>query len=152
MGSEMCIRDSNQVNPNGTQDPADSDEWWNDAQFYADAANVVSVGAGLLAAGCTLAGFVFPPAFAAAGFFAAVSTGASAISTVFTGIEHGFTSSDFWWSAAGTGLSLVTYGQSKWLGALKPASTAVKPVVGKIAGVVEDGVSSITKDLFDLVA
>ncbi|MCT9112345.1 hypothetical protein N4G69_43355, partial [Streptomyces mirabilis] len=144
---------NNQVNPNGTKDPADSDEWWNDAQWYADAANVVSIGAGFLAAGCTLAGFVFPPAFVAAGFFAEVSVGASAISTVFTGIEHGFTSSEFGWSAASTGLSLVTFGVSKALGAAaKPASTLVKPVVGKIAGVVEDGASSITRDLYRLIS
>lgn len=52
-------KDTNdQINPNGTG--ADADEWWNDAGWYADAFNAISVGAGFLAAGCALATFVFP--------------------------------------------------------------------------------------------
>ncbi|MER5378041.1 ALF repeat-containing protein, partial [Streptomyces sp. NPDC002553] len=141
---------NNQVNPNGTA-AGDADEWWNDAQFYADAANVVSVGAGFLAAGCALAATVFPPALAAAGFFAGVSAGAGALGTLFTGIEHGFTSGAFWESAAGTGLSLVTFGAYKWVGAADKAlgGSVVKPVVSKITDVGEDLVSGITKGLSD---
>ncbi|MEU9954079.1 hypothetical protein AB0E15_38220, partial [Streptomyces sp. NPDC047939] len=124
---------NNQVNPNGTAD-GDADEWWNDAQFYADAANVVSIGAGFLAAGCALAAFVFPPALAAAGFFAGVSAGAGALGTLFTGIEHGFTSGAFFESAVGTGLSLVSFGAYKWVGAADKAlgGGLVKPIVSKI--------------------
>ncbi|NDZ57398.1 hypothetical protein G3I47_08940, partial [Streptomyces anulatus] len=138
---------NDQINPNGTG--ADADEWWNDAGFYADAFNAISVGAGFLAAGCALASFVFPPAAAAAGFFAAVSTGASGLGTLFTGIEHGFTSGEFFESAIGTGLSLVTFGQSKWIGAADKAlgGKLIKPVVGKIADVGEDVVSGATKVL-----
>ncbi|MEU3763303.1 ALF repeat-containing protein, partial [Streptomyces albogriseolus] len=147
---------NDQVNPHGTGD-GDSDEWWNDAQFYADAANVVSIGAGFLAAGCGLAAIVFPPALAAAGFFAGVSAGAGALGTLFTGIEHGFTSGAFWESAVGTGLSLVTFGAYKWVGAADKAlgGALVKPVVGKITEVGEDLVSPITKGLsklYDLAA
>ncbi|WP_392958755.1 hypothetical protein [Streptomyces sp. LN245] len=142
---------NNQVNPNGTKDPADSDEWWNDAQFYADAANAISIGTGFLSACCFAAGFVFPPAFAAASVLAGVSTGASAIGTLFTGIEHGFTSSEFGWSAAGTGLSLVSFGATKWLGAaLKPASKVARPVLVRLPDIAEDGVSSITKGLSEV--
>ncbi|MDX2584920.1 ALF repeat-containing protein, partial [Streptomyces sp. WI04-05A] len=144
---------NNQVNPNGTAN-GDADEWWNDAQFYADAANVVSIGAGFLSAGCALAAFVFPPALAAAGFFAGVSTGAGALGTLFTGIEHGFTSGAFWESAAGTGLSLVSFGAYKWVGAADKAlgGSLVKPVVGKITESGEDLVSGITKSLSDIFA
>lgn len=90
-----------------------------------------------------------PPAAAAAGFFAAVSTGASGLGTLFTGIEHGFTSGEFFESAIGTGLSLVTFGQSKWIGAADKAlgGKLIKPVVGKIADVGEDVVSGATKVL-----
>ncbi|WP_208647980.1 ALF repeat-containing protein [Streptomyces tirandamycinicus] len=138
---------NDQINPNGTS--ADADEWWNDAGFYADAFNAISVGAGFLAAGCALAAFVFPPAAAAAGFFAAVSMGASGLGTLFTGIEYGFTSSEFIDSAIGTGLSLVTFGQSKWIGAADKGlgGKLIKPVVGKIADVGEDVVSGATKVL-----
>ncbi|WP_432072057.1 ALF repeat-containing protein [Streptomyces wuyuanensis] len=141
-------KDTNdQINPNGTG--GDADEWWNDAGFYADAFNAISVGAGFLAAGCALAAFVFPPAAAAAGFFAAVSMGASGLGTLFTGIEHGFSSGEFIESAIGTGLSLVTFGQSKWIGAADKAlgGKLIKPVVGKIADVGEDVVSGATKVL-----
>ncbi|MDQ0760572.1 ALF repeat-containing protein [Streptomyces canus] len=141
-------KDTNdQINPNGTG--ADADEWWNDAGFYADAFNAISVGAGFLAAGCALAAFVFPPAAAAAGFFSAVSMGAGALGTLFTGIEHGFSSGEFIESAIGTGLSLVTFGQSKWLGAADKAAGGqiIKPVVGKIADVGEDVVSGAAKAL-----
>ncbi|MBW8738823.1 MAG: ALF repeat-containing protein, partial [Streptomyces turgidiscabies] len=143
-------KDTNdQINPNGTGAVADADEWWNDAGFYADAFNAISVGAGFLAAGCALAALVFPPAAAAAGFFSAVSMGAGALGTLFTGIEHGFTSGEFVESAVGTGLSLVTFGQSKWLGAADKAAGGklIKPVVGKIADVGEDVVSGATKVL-----
>ncbi|HEY9332143.1 MAG TPA: ALF repeat-containing protein, partial [Streptomyces sp.] len=142
---------NNQVNPNGTAD-GDADEWWNDAQFYADAANVVSIGAGFLAAGCALAAFVFPPALAAAGFFAGVSAGAGALGTLFTGIEHGFTSGAFFESAVGTGLSLVSFGAYKWVGAADKAlgGGLVKPIVGKITDTGEDLVSGITKGLSDI--
>ncbi|MCF0077649.1 ALF repeat-containing protein [Streptomyces lomondensis] len=142
---------NNQVNPNGTAD-GDADEWWNDAQFYADAANVVSIGAGFLAAGCALAAFVFPPALAAAGFFAGVSAGAGALGSLFTGIEHGFTSGAFWESAVGTGLSLVSFGAYKWVGAADKAlgGGLVKPVVSKITDTGEDLVSGITKGLSDI--
>ncbi|MDX3524066.1 ALF repeat-containing protein, partial [Streptomyces scabiei] len=141
-------KDTNdQINPNGTG--ADADEWWNDAGFYADAFNAISVGAGFLAAGCALASFVFPPAAAAAGFFTAVSMGAGALGTLFTGIEHGFSSGEFIESAIGTGLSLVTFGQSKWIGAADKAlgGKLIKPVVGKIADVGEDVVSGAAKAL-----
>ncbi|MGI5048331.1 ALF repeat-containing protein, partial [Streptomyces sp. JAC25] len=138
---------NDQVNPNGTS--PDADEWWNDAEFYADAFNAISVGAGFLAAGCALAAFVFPPAAAAAGVLAGISMGAGALGTLFTGIEHGFSSSEFIGSAVGTGLSLVTFGQSKWLGAADKAlgGKVIKPVVDKITEVGEDLVSPVTKAL-----
>jgi hypothetical protein len=146
--TDPADKDTNdQINPNGTG--GDTDEWWNDAGFYADAFNAISVGAGFLAAGCALAAFVFPPAAAAAGFFSAVSMGAGALGTLFTGIEHGFSSGEFIESAVGTGLSLVTFGQSKWIGAADKAAGGklIKPVVGKIADVGEDVVSGATKVL-----
>lgn len=73
----------------------------------------------------------------------------AALGTLFTGIEHGFSSSEFIGSAVGTGLSLVTFGQSKWLGAADKAlgGKVIKPVVDKITEVGEDLVSPVTKAL-----
>lgn len=48
-----------QVNPNGSN--GDNDEWWNDAQFYADAFSYISIGTGLVAVGLGLAALAFPP-------------------------------------------------------------------------------------------
>lgn len=70
--------------------------------------------------------------------------GAGALSTLFTGIEHGFTSSEFMWAAAGTALSLVTYGQSKWI---TPVAKRVAPVVKEVAEEGKELVSSITSGL-----
>ncbi|SCD55552.1 Short repeat-containing protein of unknown function, partial [Streptomyces sp. TverLS-915] len=152
-GQNPADHDGNdQVNPNGTKEKGDSDEWWNDAQFYADAANAVSIGAGFLAAGCTLAGVVFPPALGAAAVFAGISAGASVLGTVFTGIEHGFTSGEFFTSAVGSGLSLATFGATKWLSAAKVGGKVVEPVLGKLTHVAGEKVSGITKGLFDLVS
>ncbi|NEA43206.1 ALF repeat-containing protein, partial [Streptomyces sp. SID11385] len=143
---------NDQVNPNGTKGHGDSDEWWNDAQWYADAFNVVSVGSGFLAAGCTLAGTVFPPALGAAAVFAGISGGASVISSVFTGIEHGFTSSEFFWSALDSTLSLATFGASKWLTPAKALGKSVVPEVSKITHVAGDKLSSIGKAIYTLGA
>ncbi|MGW2054129.1 hypothetical protein ACWCOZ_09420 [Streptomyces sp. NPDC001840] len=52
---------------------------------------------------------------------------------MFTGIEHGFSSGEFYDSAIGTALNVFTRGQSKWL---VPAKKAISPVVNKVA---EDG-------------
>jgi hypothetical protein len=91
---------------------------------------------------------VFPP-FAvigvpAAAIFAGVSVGAGVLSTLFTGIEYGFTSSAFAWSAAGSALSVVTFGESKLL---TPVAKEVAPVVKEVAQEGGELVSSITSGL-----
>ncbi|WP_437579397.1 hypothetical protein [Sorangium sp. So ce887] len=54
------------------------------------------------------------------------SIGTAGLSTLFTGIEYGFTSSKFASSSASTALVLVTLGQSKWIGALGGTKVATK--------------------------
>ncbi|MCF3144601.1 hypothetical protein [Streptomyces platensis] len=45
---------------------------------------------------------------------------------MFTGIEHGFGSQQFWQSAGSAVLGLITFGQSKWIGALSAGKVATK--------------------------
>ncbi|WP_330287166.1 hypothetical protein [Streptomyces sp. NBC_00576] len=116
------------VNENGSG--GDNDEWYSDGGWWADAFNYVSIGAGFISAGLGVASLVFPP-FAvvgvpAAAIFGGIAMGAGALSTLFTSIEYGFTSGEFMWSAAGTALSLVTYGQSRWI---TPVAKRVAPAV-----------------------
>ncbi|MER5387033.1 hypothetical protein ABT040_43565 [Streptomyces sp. NPDC002688] len=68
------------------------------------------------------------------------------------GVSTTWSADEFFTSAVGTGLSLVTYGQTKWLGAADKAlgGKLIKPVVDKITEVAEGKVSSITKSLVDL--
>lgn len=80
----------------------------------------------------------------AAAIFGGIAMGAGALGTLFTGIEYGFTSSEFMWSAGGTALSLVTYGQSRWV---TPVAKSVAPVVKKVAEEGKELVSSITSGL-----
>ncbi|MFE3640618.1 hypothetical protein ACFXOM_06305 [Streptomyces sp. NPDC059169] len=68
--------------------------------------------------------------------------GSAALSTLFTGFEYGFTSSEFVSFAAGTALVLVTFGQSKWIGALGGTKVATK-----VTQFAHDLVSPITSTL-----
>ncbi|MFD4790565.1 hypothetical protein ACFWN1_26635, partial [Streptomyces sp. NPDC058459] len=131
---------NDQVNPKGTEG-GDKDEWWNDASWWADTADKVSVAAGLLGVGFGVA-CVFFPAAPVLGSIAAICFGvsvvASGISAIATGIEHGFGSGEFAAAAGRTVLSLVTRGGGK-------AASAVKPVINKVEKAAEDLVSPIVK-------
>ncbi|MEV6421048.1 hypothetical protein [Streptomyces sp. NPDC051662] len=82
---------------------------------------------------------------AGAAVFGAISFGAAALSSVFTGIEHGFSSGEFYDSAIGTALNVFTRGQSKWL--VPAAKKVISPVVNKVAEEGKELVSSITSGL-----
>ena len=130
----------------------DKDEWWNDAQFYADAFNWISIGSGFLAAG---AAFIAPwtgpfagPVLAAAGVLGWVSLASAGLSTLFTGIEHGFGSSEFAGSLVGTSLGLLTFGQSKWIGATLEG--VASPVAKRVTQLGSDIISPITGTLSSL--
>ncbi|MFD9486700.1 hypothetical protein ACFWBX_22510, partial [Streptomyces sp. NPDC059991] len=132
-----------QVNENGTGPKREN--WWEDAGWYADAFNCISIGSGLLAGTLGLASLAFPPLALGAAFFGAVSAGTSALSALFTGIEHGFTSGPFLKSASNAALGLLSAGQSKWL---KPLGQKVAaPVVKEVTHVGEELASSVTRKL-----
>ncbi|MFB6835370.1 ALF repeat-containing protein [Streptomyces hydrogenans] len=130
-----------QVNPNGSN--AGGEKWYEDAKWWADTANYVSIGTGFLAAGLGIASLAFPPLAVGAVVLGYVSLGAGALSAVFTGMEYGFTSSEFAASAGSALLGLVTFGQSKWIGALGGTKAATKvtqfahdlvsPIVGTLS-------------------
>ncbi|MEU1093227.1 hypothetical protein ABZ389_08145, partial [Streptomyces sp. NPDC005877] len=140
---------NDQVNPKGTQPGSGSqpgnqpgkDEWWNDAKWWADTADKVSVAAGLLATGFGIA-CVFWPAAPVLGSIAAVCLGVSAvasgISALANGIEYGFGSAQFAAAAGRSALQLVTRGGGR-------AASVAKPVVKKVEKVAEDVVSGIVK-------
>ncbi|MDN3058785.1 hypothetical protein PH213_30415 [Streptomyces sp. SRF1] len=113
--------------------------WWRDAGWWADATNKLSITTGFISAGLGMSSLVFPPAAVPAGIFASVSLALGGISAVFTGIEHGFTSQKFWGSVGSASLALITFGQSKWIGALGGGK-----VVTKITQFGHDLVSPIT--------
>lgn len=58
--------------------------------------------------------------------FAIASIALGGISAVFTGIEHGFSSQDFWKSVGSASLGLITFGQSNWIGALGGGKVVTK--------------------------
>ncbi len=70
--------------------------------------------------------------------------GAGALSALFGGLEHGFTSGPFVESASRAALSLVTFGQSRWVA---PVAKKVAPVVNKVAEEGKELVSSIVGGL-----
>ncbi|MFC8213080.1 ALF repeat-containing protein, partial [Streptomyces sp. NPDC057296] len=130
----------------------DKDEWWNDAQFYADAFNWISIGSGFLAAGAAFiapwTGPFAPAVAAAAGVLGWVSLASAGLSTLFTGIEHGFGSSEFAGSLVGTSLGLLTFGQSKWIGATLEG--VASPVAKRVTQLGSDIISPITGTLSSL--
>jgi hypothetical protein len=132
-----------QVNPNGSN--GGGEDWWSDAGWYASAFNNISIAAGFISAGLGIASLAFPLLAPAAGVFAYISLGAAGLSTVFTGIEYGFTSGEFASSAGSTALGLLTFGQSKWIGALSEVGgKVVAPVATKVTQFAHDLVSPIT--------
>ncbi|MEV8390509.1 MULTISPECIES: hypothetical protein [unclassified Streptomyces] len=84
----------------------------------------------------------------AAGILGWVSVGSAALSTLFTGIEHGFGSSEFAGSLVGTSLGLLTFGQSKWIGATLDG--VVSPIARRATQLGSDIISPITGTLTSL--
>lgn len=83
----------------------------------------------------------------AAGFGCA-SLATAGLSSLFTGLEYEFSSGEFSSSAGGTALGLLTFGQSKWIGAItKAGDEAIAPVATKIGQFGHDLVSPITGTL-----
>ncbi|MEU1771112.1 MULTISPECIES: ALF repeat-containing protein [Streptomyces] len=129
--------------PENDQVKGDDTPWWRDAGWWANATNWASIGTGFLSAGLGIVGLIFPPAAPIlepiAGGLAIASVALGGISALFTGIEHGFTSSEFWASAGSAALGLITFGQSKWIGAVGGSK-----VVTKITQFGHDLVSPVT--------
>ncbi|MYS40697.1 hypothetical protein GTY23_05470, partial [Streptomyces sp. SID5998] len=126
------------------QNPADTSDnddvkgglpWWKkDARWLANATNWASIGTGFASAGIGLVGLgvgvFFPPAGLAlegiATGFGYASLAFTGLNVLFTGIGYGWTSSEFQSSLGSAALSLITFGQSKWIGALGGAKVATK--------------------------
>ncbi|MGW9081249.1 hypothetical protein [Streptomyces kronopolitis] len=128
--------------------------WWKEsAQWLATATNWASIITGFFSAGFGVlglgVGMAFPPAGAAlellAGHLGAASLAFTGLNVLFTGIGHGWTSGDFKSSLASAALSVITFGQSKWIGALSKVDKNVfAPVATKITQIGHDLVSPIT--------
>lgn len=133
------------VNKKGSDGDGEGEDWWEDAGWYANAFNNISIATGFISAGLGLGSLLFPPLAPFAAGFAWVSLATAGLSTVFTGIEYGIFNGKFASSAAGTALALVTFGQSKWIGALSEVGgTVVAPVATKVTQFAHDLVSPIT--------
>jgi hypothetical protein len=109
--------------------------WWKeDARWLADATNALSIMFGLASAFTGLAGLAvgmfFPPAVpfveSLAAGFGYTSMAFAGLNTLFTGIGYGWTSSQFKSSLASTALGVLTFGQSKWIGAIGAGTVATK--------------------------
>ncbi|MCI3927888.1 ALF repeat-containing protein [Streptomyces sp. AN091965] len=120
-------------NPADTPDNDDFDDlvpqWKLEARRYADAFNAFSILTGLAAAGLGVASLFLPiapvtaPLAVGFGIASLIFTGAN---VVFTGLGYGWTSRKFFTSLAGGGLALLTFGQSKWIGAMGGSRAVTK--------------------------
>lgn len=138
------------ANSGGSQ--GDSDEWWNDAAWYADAFNWGSIVSGFVAAAAAFAapwtGPAAPFVGALAGLSGWVSMGSAGLSTLFTGIEYGVDSGEFLGSLTGTGLGVLTLGQSKWIGHV--LGGVASPIAKRASQLGSDLISPITGALGSL--
>ncbi|WP_328741511.1 hypothetical protein OG436_01790 [Streptomyces caniferus] len=139
------------------KNPADTPEndkvkddlpWWKaGARWLANATNTASIAAGFGSAGFALLGLgvgaFFPPAGAALELFAGnlgyASLAFTGLNVLFTGIGYGLTGVEFKSSLVSAALSVITFGQSKWIGALGGSQVATK-----ITQIGHDLVSPIT--------
>jgi hypothetical protein len=122
--------------------------WWKeDARWLANATNWLSIGFGFASAFTGLvglaAGFFFPPAVpfieALASGFAYTSLAFSGLNVLFTGIGYGLSSSEFKSSLGSAALGVLTFGQSKWIGAAGGST-----VVTKVSQFGHDLISPVT--------
>ncbi|MFV8132782.1 hypothetical protein [Streptomyces syringium] len=120
--------------------------WWKSgARRAANATNWLSIGTGFASALCGVGGMFFPPLEIAAGGFAYASLAFGGLNALFTGIGYGWTSSEFKSSLGSLALGVITFGQSKWIGALGGGKVATKltqfghdlvsPVTGELSSV-----------------